>query len=81
MLVPLGLTRSGGRMTVLMRAGREPVVMLATTSSFSRSTASVWSVPDTATYMYLLSGVDVIQLALGPTLTPPMYSRSGRLQP
>src|SRR5688572_4850190 len=76
-----GLTRSSGRIAVLMRAGRAPVLIFATIASFFRSIASVWSTPDTATYMYLLSGVGVIQFALGPTSTAPMYFRSGRLHP
>src|SRR5688572_7717213 len=75
------LTRFGGRIAVLIRAGRAPVLILATTASFFRSTAIVWSAPDIATYMYLLSGVGVIQLAVGPTSTAPMYFRSGSVQP
>ena len=75
------LTRSSGKIAVLIRAGRAPVLILATICSFCRSTASVWSLPDTATYMNWLSGVGVIQLALGPISTAPMYFRSGRLHP
>ena len=74
-------TRAGGRIAVLIRAGRAPVLILATISSFFRSTATVWSDPEIATYMNLLSGVGVIQFAVGPTSTAPMYFRSGNVQP
>ncbi len=50
-LVVERLTRFRGRMTVLIRAGRAPVLILATICRFCRSTASVWSEPDTPTYM------------------------------
>ncbi len=40
-LVVVGLTRSSGRIAVLIRAGRAPVLILATMASFFRSTATV----------------------------------------
>ena len=39
--VVVGLTRSSGRIAVLMRAGRAPVLIFATIASFFRSTAIV----------------------------------------
>ena len=75
------MTRFSGRIAVLIRAGRAPVLIFATMASFFRSTAIVWSDPEMATYMNLLSGVGVIQFAVGPTSTAPMYFRSGSVQP
>src|SRR5688500_19185631 len=69
-------TRSSGMIAVWLRAGLAPVLIRLTTASFCRSTTAVWSAPEIATYMYRLSGVGVIQLAVGPTWTAPMYFRS-----